>query len=647
MGVDLPGGQGGSDGGDGGGESLKAQIDQLARQPGLEYLNDLAHQDGIDWKQIELARREWDHEQQGLTAVGAALLSIAVAMATGSLGVDMLGTTSPAVAGVSTTSLGGITLSTTVGTTVTTTAAGAALNAGMASLASMSAVSFVNNGGDVGAVLKDLGSKEAVQQLLVGMAGAGMAQGLSNTLSFNGTALSDITKDHGAAAYLGRQLVEHGARASANALLLGTPLDEALEGALVSSLLSTGTAFGANAIGDLGVPDGQGGVVLNAAGRQVLHALLGCAAGSVQAGSDGCAAGAAGAVLGELAAGWYNPDGSKGQADTVAFANLVAGLGGALVARDGSDAASVAIAATAGSNAAANNYLSHLRPSLLRLSEVEQYERASAECAAGDAPACGRRDALIDLSRQRDRHLQAACSGSTPALCNGAMAEARGMGNVVHGQTGQVVYANSPKAAFALNVATVGPIEPNPALRENFHAELARSTASGLLMVLPGPEDVVAGALLLTAPGKALAEVVMQGGQKVWRFVGEGDGGVNPALLNELATKGVKFTPENVIATARAPSGQVVFLETGDSASGLMHIVQRHATDFANVGISEAQIPGVVTRAVSEGNIVGYQGRGTGRPIYEVTVNGQAQRIAITTGSNGYIVGANPAGSAP
>lgn len=67
----------------------------------------------------------------------------------------------------------------------------------------------------------------------------------------------------------------------------------------------------------------------------------------------------------------------------------------------------------------------------------------------------------------------------------------------------------------------------------------------------------------------------------------------------------------------------------------------------AFLDISEAQIPSVVMRAVSEGNIVGYQGRGTGRPIYEVMVNGQPQRFAITTGSNGFIVGANPVGRAP
>ncbi len=119
---------------------------------------------------------------------------------------------------------------------------------------------------------------------------------------------------------------------------------------------------------------------------------------------------------------------------------------------------------------------------------------------------------------------------------------------------------------------------------------------------------------------------------------------VDPAALDTLAANGVKFTPGNVVATGKTPGGQVVFLETGNPASGLQHIVLEHGIDFANIGISEAQIPSVVTRAVSEGNIVGYQGSGTGRPVYEITVNGQSQRIAITTGSNGYIVGANPAG---
>jgi hypothetical protein len=120
---------------------------------------------------------------------------------------------------------------------------------------------------------------------------------------------------------------------------------------------------------------------------------------------------------------------------------------------------------------------------------------------------------------------------------------------------------------------------------------------------------------------------------------------VNQADLNVLAANGVKFTPANVVATGRGADGSVVFLETGSAKAGLQHIVQEHGAEFASIGVPADQIPNVLMQAVNQGKVVGYQGSGTGRPIYEVVVNGQTQRIAITTGSNGYIVGANPRGS--
>ena len=46
---------------------------------------------------------------------------------------------------------------------------------------------------------------------------------------------------------------------------------------------------------------------------------------------------------------------------------------------------------------------------------------------------------------------------------------------------------------------------------------------------------------------------------------------------------------------------------------------------------------------VTRGTIVGYQGRGTGRPIFEIVYKGRKYKIAVTVGSNGYIVGANVA----
>ena len=119
-------------------------------------------------------------------------------------------------------------------------------------------------------------------------------------------------------------------------------------------------------------------------------------------------------------------------------------------------------------------------------------------------------------------------------------------------------------------------------------------------------------------------------------------------LISELAENGIKHTPDEIVAITRDPSGKVVFLETGSSSAvsprpaGLQHILEEHAGDFARRGISPQQIPDVIMDAVERGKIVGYQGRGTGRPIYEVVVNDEVHRIAITVGDNGFVVGANP-----
>jgi hypothetical protein len=111
-------------------------------------------------------------------------------------------------------------------------------------------------------------------------------------------------------------------------------------------------------------------------------------------------------------------------------------------------------------------------------------------------------------------------------------------------------------------------------------------------------------------------------------------------LPNELAQQGVKHTPENVVAIAKDAGGKIVFLEKGGPKAGLQHIVEQHGAQFAQQGIAEAQIPEAVMAAVTRGKQVGMQGT---RPIFEVEFGGKTQRIAVTVGDNGFIVGANPA----
>jgi len=116
------------------------------------------------------------------------------------------------------------------------------------------------------------------------------------------------------------------------------------------------------------------------------------------------------------------------------------------------------------------------------------------------------------------------------------------------------------------------------------------------------------------------------------------------SLFKEMTAQGIKFIPEDIVGAVKDSSGKVIFLETVNSKAGLQHIIGEHAKDFANIGVSEAKIPSVVMKAVTEGKIVGYQGKGAGRPIYETVINGEVHRLAITVSSHGLMVGANPAG---
>ena len=131
----------------------------------------------------------------------------------------------------------------------------------------------------------------------------------------------------------------------------------------------------------------------------------------------------------------------------------------------------------------------------------------------------------------------------------------------------------------------------------------------------------------------------------VWDLRNAGDvleSGLNSNLLDELANSGVKYNPEDIVAITKTADGKLVWLENGTDTVGLNHIITEHADDFLNKGIMQEQIPDYVMNALENGKIVGYQGRGTERPIYEFTYNGEIHKVAITVGNNGFIVGANP-----
>ena len=120
-----------------------------------------------------------------------------------------------------------------------------------------------------------------------------------------------------------------------------------------------------------------------------------------------------------------------------------------------------------------------------------------------------------------------------------------------------------------------------------------------------------------------------------------GTSGEGKALIAEVEASGEKISPEKVVMITRDPNGKIVWLETGNTKSGLEHIINNHGHEFNGRGIANNDIPDYVLEAVYQGNIVGIQGKRNPRTIYEFVYNGKTQRIAVQVGSNGYIVGAN------
>ncbi|MBN2837780.1 MAG: hypothetical protein JXM74_03410, partial [Fusobacteriaceae bacterium] len=113
------------------------------------------------------------------------------------------------------------------------------------------------------------------------------------------------------------------------------------------------------------------------------------------------------------------------------------------------------------------------------------------------------------------------------------------------------------------------------------------------------------------------------------------------SLVNELKQAGTKITEQNLVSIIKNNKGKIIWLEIGNEKAGLEHILS-HSADFVAKGVPKNEISNLIMSALKENKVVGYQGKGTGRPIYETMYKGKKLNIAITVGENGFVVGANP-----
>lgn len=393
---------------------VRTEIEELAKQPGYEYLEQLITRKDVNWEVVKLADdKTWNYSQQGLTAAGAAILAIILAVATAGAGAA-LGTTTAAAGGGTVTTLGGVTLATTTAAGATTySAVGAMLNAAVTSLATQASISMINNGGNLKATLQELGSKESVKSLVTAVATAGVLNKLGDTqfmkdIATDAKSFDFVTNFSGK---VSEALVNSTVSAGVGTAINGGSLSDNLQDALLSGVASSLQATLAEQIG-LRL-DVQNKDFVDQILHKVAHAAAGCVAGALQ---KQCEAGAIGAAVAEIVAGAFTkPAEGASAAEQIAFRKKVVNttkiISGSVAALAGYD---VNAAAASAENAVTNNYLTSAQYKQLKVSYDNCTSKGGTpgDCTTEIVPTARQ------WSRDNDLDLISACVDANSQACN-------------------------------------------------------------------------------------------------------------------------------------------------------------------------------------------------------------------------------------
>lgn len=106
--------------------------------------------------------------------------------------------------------------------------------------------------------------------------------------------------------------------------------------------------------------------------------------------------------------------------------------------------------------------------------------------------------------------------------------------------------------------------------------------------------------------------------------------------MDELAQSGVKYSADDVVMVTKTPEGKLMWLEKGNSSSGLNHIVDGHASHFTARGVDD--ISGFLNRLLQETPVK--TGMTKAGPYAEYLIDGSKYKVAY--GTNGYVVSFYP-----
>ncbi|MBM0490789.1 filamentous hemagglutinin N-terminal domain-containing protein [Aeromonas jandaei] len=266
------------------GESLQAELDKLATQPGMAWVEQVRSMPGVKMEAVQEAYEQWNYSQQSLSPIASSIIAIALAVATGGVGAAALG----AAQG---------------------TATAAMANAAFSTLVSQATISTINNGGNLGAVLKELGSSASVKQLATSVATAGALQGLDKAMGLASAApaASNAASQPAASNLFSwdtfNRVTSHSVvTAGINTTINGSHFADAFKASLLSNIQGEVGKATANWIGDQGIKFDAANSPLAEAGKIAAHGVTSGAIAEITGGKF--AAGAAGGAMSELASSW-------------------------------------------------------------------------------------------------------------------------------------------------------------------------------------------------------------------------------------------------------------------------------------------------------------------------------------------------------
>ncbi|WP_277951946.1 hemagglutinin repeat-containing protein [Pseudomonas sp. TH06] len=294
-------------------QTVSESIDAMVKaDPQMAWLKQAEERGDVDWRQVKEIHESFKYQNSGLGPASQLIIAIAMAAILG-----------PMMAGMN------------------TMLQGVAITA-----ATKATVSTIDNRGNLGKVLKDVTSEDALKSYVVAAATAGVTQGMKF--------------DVGNITLTPEGLKAVATKVTADALIKTVVYGGSFKDNLVSSaagtLTSIGAAMGAGEIGDLKLPEGSLEKIL-------LHAGLGGLVSKAMGGDFGTGAIAGGAneflvgLLGDklLPENYVpgTPEYIQAQANLLAVSQIVGVLGAAASGGD------VGIAASVAANGTLYNYLSH------------------------------------------------------------------------------------------------------------------------------------------------------------------------------------------------------------------------------------------------------------------------------------------------